>query len=132
MATPHASREPFWPALAAVAAALALYVTLPHRLTMGPSWIVPALETGLLVPLGLTTPHRVPGESMRVRSAALALIGVIGAANALALALLVHRTCSPAGARGRRASSTTCTCPSPTPRRSARPTRCRCRPGRRS
>jgi hypothetical protein len=43
--------EPFWPALAAVAGALGLYVTLPHRLIMGPS---------------------------RIRRLALTLIGVIG------------------------------------------------------
>jgi len=30
------SREPFWPAQAAVATALALYLTLPPRLTMVP------------------------------------------------------------------------------------------------
>jgi hypothetical protein len=27
-----------------VAAALALYLTLPHRLTMVPSWVLPSLE----------------------------------------------------------------------------------------
>jgi hypothetical protein len=55
--------EPFWPALAAVAGALGLYVTLPHRLTMGPSWLLPAAEALLLIPLGATTPRRRPGES---------------------------------------------------------------------
>ena len=82
--------EPFWPALAAVAGALGLYVTLPHRLTMGPSWLLPSAEAMLLVPLAATTPHRRPGESSRVRRLALTLIGVIGAANAAALGLLVH------------------------------------------
>jgi uncharacterized membrane protein len=42
------------------------------------------------VPLAATTPHRRPGESSRVRRLALALIGLIGAANAAALGLLVH------------------------------------------
>lgn len=84
------AREPFWPAQIAVAAALALYLTLPHRLTMGPAWLLPALEVVLLLPLALTTPHRVADERMRVRHATVALIGTIGAANALALGLLVH------------------------------------------
>jgi uncharacterized membrane protein len=84
------AREPFWPAQATVAAALALYLTLPHRLTMVPPWVLPALEVLLLLPLALTTPHRVADERMRVRHATLALIGTIGAANALALGLLVH------------------------------------------
>jgi uncharacterized membrane protein len=84
------SREPFWPALAAVAGALGLYVTLPHRLTMGPSWVLPILEALLLAPLALTTPHRRAGESTRIRRLAVMLIGVIGAGNAVALGLLVH------------------------------------------
>jgi uncharacterized membrane protein len=82
--------EPFWPALAAVAGALGLYVTLPHRLTMGPPWLLPGLEALLLAPLALTTPHRRPGESAGIRHLAVGLIGVIGAANAVALGLLVH------------------------------------------
>jgi uncharacterized membrane protein len=83
-------REPFWPAQMAVAVALALYVTLPHRLTMVPSWVLPGLEVMLLLPLALTTPHRAADEHMRVRHATVALVGTIGAANALALVLLVH------------------------------------------
>jgi uncharacterized membrane protein len=82
--------EPFWPALAAVAGALGLYLTLPHRLTMGPPWLLPGLEALLLAPLALTTPHRRPGESGHIRRIALGLIGIIGAANAVALGLLVH------------------------------------------
>lgn len=84
------AKEPFWPAQLSVAAALALYVTLPHRLTMGPSWVLPALESMLLLPLAVSTPHRFADERMRVRHATVLLIATIGAANALALALLVH------------------------------------------
>ena len=84
------AREPFWPAQLAVAAALALYVTLPHRLTMGPAWLLPALEVVLLLPLVVTTPHRIADERMRVRHATVTLIGTLGVANALALGLLVH------------------------------------------
>jgi hypothetical protein len=42
------------------------------------------------MPLALTRPHRVADERTRVRHATLTLIGTIGAANALALGLLVH------------------------------------------
>src|ERR687887_1466723 len=84
------AREPFWPAQIAVAAALALSLPLPHRLTMGPAWLLPALEVALLLPLAVTTPHRVADERMRVRHATVTLIGTIGAANALALGVLVH------------------------------------------
>jgi uncharacterized membrane protein len=83
-------REPFWPAQVAVATALSLYLTLPHRLTMGPPWVLPGLEAMLLVPLALTTPHRIADEGMRVRHVTVGLIATIGAANAVALSLLVH------------------------------------------
>jgi uncharacterized membrane protein len=82
--------EPFWPAQVSVAVALALYVTLPHRLTMGPPWLLPALEAILLLPLACLTPRRIADERMRVRHATVGLIALVGAANALALGLLVH------------------------------------------
>jgi uncharacterized membrane protein len=83
-------REPSWPAQLSVATAIALYVTLPHRLTMGPAWILPGLEGMLLLPLAVVAPHRVADERMRVRHATVLLIATIGAANAIALGLLVH------------------------------------------
>src|SRR3954465_11155554 len=84
------TREPFCAAPGAVRAAVALSLPLPPRLTMVPSWVLPTLEVLLLLPLAITTPHRVADERMRVRHATLALIAIIGAANALALGLLVH------------------------------------------
>ena len=36
-------REPRWHAVLAVAAALALYITLPPKVTIGPVWIAPLL-----------------------------------------------------------------------------------------
>lgn len=41
--------EPRWPAIIALAAVVALYLSLPERLTPGPSWIVPAVAAVLLV-----------------------------------------------------------------------------------
>ena len=55
---PASSAEPFWPAQLAAAAALALYVTLPHALIMGPRWLVPGVEGVLLLGLMITTPTR--------------------------------------------------------------------------
>ena len=40
--------EPFWPAQLTAAAALVLYLTLPHALIMGPRWLVPGVEGVLL------------------------------------------------------------------------------------
>jgi hypothetical protein len=52
-------REPFWPAQLSVAAAIALDLTLPHRLAMGPVRALPGLEAILLLPLAVVAPHRV-------------------------------------------------------------------------
>ena len=96
-----------WPTLAVLSAA-GLYVTLPSRFVTGPGsagvfgavrWIVPALTVLLLVPLALSVPQprllRTMSErarSLRLtrRIASLAVIAVITAANAAAIAFLVH------------------------------------------
>jgi hypothetical protein len=52
---PPPDAEPFWPAQLTAAASLALYVTLPHSLIMGPKWLVPGVEGVLLLGLVLTT-----------------------------------------------------------------------------
>jgi hypothetical protein len=99
--------SPLWPVLAVLAAA-GLYVTLPTRFIAGQSatgvfglvrWLVPALTLLLLVPLALTVPQprmlasaRARAEALRLsrRVASLAVIGVITAANAASIVLLVH------------------------------------------
>ncbi len=82
--------EPFWQAQIAVLAALVLYVTLPDKLTLGPSWMMPVLEGLLLVGLAISTPYRLADESPWRRRFAVALIGIVSALNAVALILLVH------------------------------------------
>lgn len=51
-------KEPLWPALIALAAIVALYLSLPERLTPGPSWIVPAAMAVLLAPTMLAYRRR--------------------------------------------------------------------------
>jgi hypothetical protein len=73
--------EPRYQAAIAVILAVALYVTLPEKLTFGePRWTFPALEAVLLVPLWLSSPYRKPGEAHWQRLIALALIAVINVA----------------------------------------------------
>lgn len=79
-----------WPASLAVVVALVLYVTLPERLTMGPVWLIPALELALLIPLSVAAPRRVPGEPSWLQTAAMSLIGIVNVANVASLVLLVH------------------------------------------
>src|SRR5438874_530979 len=42
--------EPRWPALIAVLAVGGLYLALPPYLTIGPSWVFPAIAAALLIP----------------------------------------------------------------------------------
>jgi hypothetical protein len=83
-------KEPRWPASLAVTAALLLYMTLPGKLTIGPGWVIPALEGALLIPLTVRAPYRHREEVRLVRSASLLLIALVNLANVASLALLVH------------------------------------------
>jgi hypothetical protein len=85
-----------WPALAVVTAA-SLYATLPVRFIVGSGgflsavrWLVPAAAVVLLAPLVLSAPRRRMAVSVERRTAALALVAVISAANAASIVLLVH------------------------------------------
>ena len=87
---PPAAAEPAWPAQATVLAAIALQLTLPERLTVGPSWLLPALEGALLVGLFMATPNKLEGEHPRRRSLALAMIAFVTGANIFSLSALTH------------------------------------------
>jgi len=82
--------ESRWPATAAVTVALVLQAALPDRLTVGPSWVVPALESCLVVPLIIANPSRLTSTSRDVRKLSIGLIALVNAANITSLALLVH------------------------------------------
>jgi len=88
---PPARAEPFWPALATVLAAIALQLLLPKRLTAGPRWLLPALETALLIGLAILSPSRLEGEHRGRRRLAVALTAFVSAANITSLALLSHQ-----------------------------------------
>ena len=53
-----ANDEPRWHASVAVLIALALYMTLPPKVTFGPLWLLPLLVLGLLIPLSIVAPYR--------------------------------------------------------------------------
>ena len=87
VAAPPESRLP---AALAVLAAVLLYVTLPARLTLGPTWLLPALELAVLVPLFVAAPRRGHDEPRWHRLAALSLVAAVTLANIASLALLVR------------------------------------------
>ncbi len=85
---PPGEPEQFWPAQVTILAAIALQFVLPDRLTVGPSWLVPALEAALLIGMFFATPNELEFEHPRRRRAALALIAFVTAANIYSLTVL--------------------------------------------
>jgi uncharacterized membrane protein len=82
---PPPAPEAFWPVWLTVLGAIALQLALPSRLTVGPSWLTPALEGALLIGLSLTTPKVLEHEHPRRRAAAIGLIAIVSAANIFSL-----------------------------------------------
>jgi uncharacterized membrane protein len=83
--------DPFWGPQLVVAGALALDVSLPEKLTIGPSWLLPAVEGLLLLALVAASPH----PKLRLlphvhRNVALGLIALVSAVNFFSLVELVH------------------------------------------
>lgn len=86
----RARSEPRWPASIAVAVAIGLQVILPHRLVLGPRWVLPSLEGALGLALLVTNPRRHRQESKNVRGLSVALIALINFANLMSLGYLVN------------------------------------------
>ena len=82
--------ESRWPAVIAVLAASALQMALPGWLSLGPHWLLPALELGLLCALVTSSPGRLERRSAALRTCGLALAGLLSLANAISTALLVN------------------------------------------
>jgi len=82
--------ESRWPSFLAVGTALVLQAVLPGRLTVGPWWLVPALEALLLIPLMIANPSELTRQSRDVRLLSIALIALVNVANVVSLALLIH------------------------------------------
>ncbi len=82
--------DPFWGGQLVLAAAILLQLSLADQLTVGPYWLLPAMEGMALVALSIAGPHpRLRHNPLR-RHLALTLIGIVSAANAYALVMLVH------------------------------------------
>jgi uncharacterized membrane protein len=82
--------DPFWPAQLTVATAIALNYLLAERVTVGPTWLLPSVEGALLLALIAIVPRRANSHSRGRRRFALAVIGLVSAANVASLGLLVH------------------------------------------
>jgi uncharacterized membrane protein len=82
--------EPRWPASLAVVVAALLYFTLPGKFTLGPTWVIPAIEALILIPLSIAAPNRRAHEERPVQYAAFGIIGIANVANVASLVLLIR------------------------------------------
>jgi hypothetical protein len=82
--------DPYWGGQVVLGAAILLQLSLADQITVGPSWLLPALEGVALIALSAASPHPRLRHSPLRRHLALTLIGVVSAANAYSLAMLVH------------------------------------------
>jgi hypothetical protein len=78
------------PVALAIALAIVLQVGLPNTLTVRPAWLLPALETALLLGLVAANPRRIERESRLLRTVSLALIAVITFDNAWSAGHLIR------------------------------------------
>ena len=76
---------------------LGLQLALPGEVAAGPRWLLPVVEVALLAPVAAANPVTLSRDSGWLRRAALALIGVLAAANAGHLVRLVAVLVSGAG-----------------------------------
>ncbi|MGO9959242.1 MAG: hypothetical protein ACLP50_25275 [Solirubrobacteraceae bacterium] len=82
--------DPFWAAQLVLVAAIALGFALSDKLTIGPSWLVAGLEALATIGLIVASPHPRLRYSPLRRHLALALTGLVTAANSVSLVLLCH------------------------------------------
>jgi hypothetical protein len=80
--------SPYWEPQLVVAAALGLDLALPQKVTIGPAWLLPAVEGGLLVGLASASPHPRARHSALRRQVAIGLIALVSAVNGVSLVLL--------------------------------------------
>jgi uncharacterized membrane protein len=82
--------DPLWPAQLTVAVAILLNLGLSEKVTVGPTWLLPAIEGLLLAALIAVARGRVSVHRRGRRRFALVVIGLVSVANIVSLALLVH------------------------------------------
>jgi hypothetical protein len=82
--------DPYLAPQLVVAGAIVLDLSLPAKVTIGPTWLLPSFEGLLLIGLSALTPHPRMRHSPARRYAALALIALVSAVNCVSLILLCH------------------------------------------
>jgi hypothetical protein len=87
------SVEPRWPIAVAISFFIAVSITLrivePHRESLGPDWLVPGIEIGMLVALLAADPARIIARANWLRRVSLTLTLLLSAAAVLSTAILI-------------------------------------------
>ena len=86
--------EPRWHAAIAVLVALALYVSLPSKLIVGPLWLAPILILTIMVPLNILSPHHYR-DTMLQRAWSIATVAILNAFNVGTIVELLISIASP-------------------------------------
>lgn len=81
---------PFWEPQLVIACVIALQLSLTEQVTIGPSWLLPALEGGVLIGLVIVSPHPNVRHSRFRRHVAIGMIAFVSLANIVSLVLLCH------------------------------------------
>jgi hypothetical protein len=82
--------DPYWGGQLVIGAAILLSLSLTQKVTLGPNWLLPALEALALLGLTMASPHPRMRDSQLRRRLALTLIAVVTAGNSYSLILLCH------------------------------------------
>jgi hypothetical protein len=83
-------RLPYWGPQLTILVAILLDLALPDKLTIGPYWLLPALEAVLLIGLAAASPHPRWRHNPLRRQIAMGLTGLVSATNIFSLVLLCH------------------------------------------
>jgi uncharacterized membrane protein len=81
--------EPRWPVTIGVLTAIAMQLALPSRVTVHPSWLLPAVELVMLAVLVLANPLRTELPDRWLRVWGLVLIGTLSVANVISAGRLI-------------------------------------------
>jgi len=69
--------EPRWPMVAAVGAAIVLAVLRPAEIRIAPPWVLPVIESLLLIALIVNDPGRIDRQSALLRGLSIGVMGVL-------------------------------------------------------
>jgi len=93
--------DPYWPPQLALGIAIALNIALARQITIGPRYLLPAVEAVLLLALVIIAPSRATEHRVGERRFALSVIGIVSVVNIVLVVRLVDELLSGSALHGR-------------------------------